>query len=76
MLTEERRKKGLTQAALAGALGLPQSYVSKYELGERRIDLVETLAILRALDVDAVTFVRRLIKGIDTQTASTSMDQR
>jgi transcriptional regulator with XRE-family HTH domain len=76
MLAEQRRKKGVTQAALAGLLGAPQSYVSKYELGERRIDLVEALEILRALGIDAVAFVRRLIKAIDSQIASTSTGRR
>lgn len=76
MLTEHRRKKGVTQAALADLLGVPQSYVSKYELGERRIDLVEALEILRALGIDAVAFVRRLIKAIDSQIASTSTGRR
>jgi transcriptional regulator with XRE-family HTH domain len=36
-----RRGKGVTQVQLANRLGLPQSYVSKYESGERRLDLIE-----------------------------------
>ena len=69
MLTDLRRKKGVTQASLAGMLGVPQSYVSKYELGERRVDLVETLKICRALDADPVTFVRGSIKTTQSQGA-------
>jgi predicted transcriptional regulator len=69
MLTDLRRKKGLTQASLAGMLGVPQSYVSKYELGERRVDLVETLEICRALDTDPITFVRELIKTAQSKGA-------
>jgi len=76
MLTEHRRKKGVTQAALADLLGVPQSYVSKYELGERRIDLVETLEILRALEIDAVVFVRTLIKAAESQMAWTHTSPR
>jgi transcriptional regulator with XRE-family HTH domain len=71
MLTELRRKRGFTQEGLAGLLGVPQSYVSKYELGERRIDLVETLAVLRALDTDPAAFVQRLIKTIELRGART-----
>lgn len=40
-LREARKKAGLTQVEVAKALGRPQSYVNKCELGERRIDPVE-----------------------------------
>jgi transcriptional regulator with XRE-family HTH domain len=40
-LREAREAAGLTQAQVAAKLGKPQSYVSKVELGERRIDPVE-----------------------------------
>lgn len=69
MLTELRREKRTTQEALADLLGVPQSYVSKYELGERRLDLVETFEICRALDTDPVAFVRDLIKTIESEGA-------
>ena len=65
MLRQLRREKSVTQVALAELLGKPQSYVSKYELGERRIDLVEAIEICRALDTDFVAFVQRLVKKID-----------
>lgn len=64
MLRELRREKGITQEALAELLGMPQSYVSKYELGERRIDLVEAYEICCALDTDFVAFVQKLIKSL------------
>jgi len=63
MLKELRLEKGMTQGSLADLLGAPQSYVSKYELGERRIDLVETFEICRALDVDFVAFVRQFVRN-------------
>ena len=66
-LTDLRRKKGVTQSDLAELLGVPQSYVSKYELGERRVDLVETYEICRALDTDLATFVRKVIKTIESK---------
>lgn len=54
---------GLTQAALAAKLGKPQSYVSKYERGERRVDVVELLEIADALGVDAAALVAELAKA-------------
>jgi transcriptional regulator with XRE-family HTH domain len=44
-----RLDKELTQTELAARLGQPQSYVSKYESGERRLDLPELRAIASAL---------------------------
>lgn len=70
MLTELRRDKGVTQEALAESLGMPQSYVSKYELGERRLDLVETLQICRALNVDFVAFVQQFAKRVESEGSS------
>jgi transcriptional regulator with XRE-family HTH domain len=40
-LLEARRESGLTQVDVAQAFGKPQSFVSKCESGERRIDVVE-----------------------------------
>ncbi len=43
-----RKKSGLTQKVLAATLNKPQSYISKYERGERKLDLFEALEILEA----------------------------
>jgi transcriptional regulator with XRE-family HTH domain len=43
---------------LAKKLDVPQSYVSKYETGERRLDLVETLEVCAALGTDTARFIR------------------
>lgn len=51
-LARFRLEEGLSQAALAKILGKPPSYVGKYELGERRLDVVELAVILKALKVD------------------------
>ena len=55
-----RKESGLTQAELAGRLRRHQSYVSKYEIGERRLDVIELRAVCRALRVPLLTFCRRL----------------
>ena len=51
LLRELRTQKGLTQVQLAEDLGKPQSFVSKYEMGERRLDLIEIRAVCECLDV-------------------------
>ncbi len=42
----------MTQAVLATRLERPQSFVAKYELGERRVDVVEFVAVAKALERD------------------------
>jgi transcriptional regulator with XRE-family HTH domain len=62
LLKEFRRTAKLTQATVARRLGKPQSYVSKVESGERRIDLVELVEILEALKVDGLEFWDRVTR--------------
>ena len=42
----------------------PQSYVSKYESGERRLDLLELRQVCNALDISLEAFIRRLESAI------------
>lgn len=48
-LVEARCAAGLSQANLAKKLGKPASFVGKYELGERRLDVIELLVVLKVL---------------------------
>ncbi|HEY9079374.1 helix-turn-helix transcriptional regulator [Magnetovibrio sp.] len=57
LLIEKRKSASLTQAMVAGRLQKPQSFVSKYEKGERRIDLIEFLDIAEAIGFDPVAFL-------------------
>lgn len=57
LLREYRVKSGLTQVEVAKHLSRPQSFVSKYETGERRLDLVELSEVCDALGVDLVATV-------------------
>jgi transcriptional regulator with XRE-family HTH domain len=50
LLTGARKDAGIVQQELADKLGRPQSFVAKIEGGERRIDVIEFIAIARALD--------------------------
>lgn len=60
-----RKEARLTQATLAGYLQKPQSFVSKYESGERRLDIVEFLLVTRAIGVDPCDIVREVERAID-----------
>ena len=60
-LVRARKDAELTQETLAARLGRPQSFVSKYERGERRLDVVEFLDVARAIGLDPVEFVRELM---------------
>ena len=57
-LIRERTAKGLSQAAVAVLLGKPQQYVSRYETGERRLDVFEYLDVAAALGIDGADLVR------------------
>lgn len=46
-----RVQAGLSQAALAHKIGKPPSFVGKYELGERRLDVIELLVVLQAVNL-------------------------
>lgn len=61
LLVEARRGTALTQAQVAAALRKPQSYVSKIESGERRLDVVELCELLRVLGQDEMTFFQALL---------------
>lgn len=63
MLTEARKKSGLSQQEVADRLGRPQTYVSKCELGTRRMDVVEFLEMAEVLGFDPVAFMRKLRSG-------------
>jgi transcriptional regulator with XRE-family HTH domain len=63
VLRAMREEAGVRQVELAERLDRPQSYVSKYETGERRLDLVELRAICLALDVPLVSAVDRFEKA-------------
>jgi transcriptional regulator with XRE-family HTH domain len=58
LIIDYRQRQGMTQMQLAEKLSRPQSFVSKYENGERRIDLIEFMEIAAALEMDPVEFIR------------------
>lgn len=62
-LVAVRKGAGIRQQALAKKLGRPQSFIAKYEGGERRIDVIEFVAIARALGTDPVKLFRDFVAG-------------
>jgi len=61
LLVEIRERGKFTQVDVANLLGKPQSYVSKYERGERRLDVIEMLDIAKALEVNPNHILRDLL---------------
>ncbi|HOW17502.1 MAG TPA: helix-turn-helix transcriptional regulator [Phycisphaerae bacterium] len=64
LLRQIRTDAGLRQEDLARKLGQPQSFVSKYECGERHLDMLEVRRICAVLGVSLGEFVRRLEKKL------------
>jgi transcriptional regulator with XRE-family HTH domain len=62
LLIDVRKKAGLSQAELAKRLAKPQSFVSKFERGERRLDVIEFQSVAQALGFDALRLLRRLYR--------------
>src|SRR5687768_16260590 len=61
-LLEARRARGLRQSDLADRLGRPQSFVSNYQRGERRLEVSELIVIARVLGVDAAAVLAELVE--------------
>lgn len=62
LLIQRRKEAGLTQEAVAKAIGRPQSFVAKVESGERRLDVVEFLELSAAIGFEPEAFVHELQK--------------
>jgi len=65
-----RKEAGVTQDELATRLSKPQSFVSSYERGQRRVDLLEFIAIVRALKGDPVKMGTALLGTLCAEGAS------
>ena len=67
ILRETRERAGVTQIELARRLAQTQSFVSKIEGGDRRLDLVQLRTILIALEGNLKDFVTRYEKALEKQ---------
>ena len=65
LLKKIRQKNGITQVELAQKLGAPQSFVSKYESGERQLDILELRQICQLIGISFDNFVQQLEEKIN-----------
>lgn len=61
LLVQARKNASLSQVDLAQRLSRPQSFVSKVESGERRLDVIEYIELCEALGCDGVAMLRDLV---------------
>lgn len=59
-LIQARKDAGITQVELADRIGRRQTFVSKYETAERRLDVAEYIAIARAIEVEPYALMREV----------------
>jgi transcriptional regulator with XRE-family HTH domain len=60
VLTEARQDSGLTQAELAKRVGKDQTFISIIERGQRRVDVLEFVALARAMETDPAQLFERV----------------
>ena len=69
-IRQARIKSGLTQLEIAQSLNKPQSFVSKYEAGDRKLNIIEYLEICRVLKIDSSSFLKDIERKIyETESA-------
>ncbi len=64
LLREMRIEAGLTQTDLAARIKKDQAYVSRYESGQRRLDVLEVREICQAIGITLEEFVKKLEKAL------------
>lgn len=62
LLREVREQRGLSQVELAERLGNTQTFVSKVERGERRLDVVELIEFCEAMEVPVDQWLKDYLK--------------
>ncbi len=65
LLKEARIVAGITQIQLAVKLDETQTFISKYERGERRLDIIEVRSICEAMDVNFIEFIKAMEKELN-----------
>ncbi len=65
LLRQVRQDKGIRQVELAEKLEVPQSYISKYESGDRRLDILELRQVCIAMGISLEEFIRKLENSLN-----------
>jgi DNA-binding transcriptional regulator YiaG len=63
-LAGARQRANMTQVELARRLGKPQSFVSAFEVGKRRVDVIEFLLIARTLGADPIDIFAEIVSSL------------
>jgi transcriptional regulator with XRE-family HTH domain len=63
LLIKARKNAGVTQEQMARRHNRPQSFVSKCENGERRVDVIELLQMLQSIGIDPMNFLKKIVKS-------------
>lgn len=67
LLRAWREDAGMVQEQVSNSLGKPQSYISKIERGERRLDVLELRALCRLYGKDLSSFARELEAALEAE---------
>ena len=62
VLIQKRKSAKMTQQNVADILKKPQSFVSKYENGERRLDVVEFIKVARSMGASPISIIKEIEK--------------
>ncbi len=65
LIITARKEADLSQVDLAKKIKRPQSFVSKYERGERRLDIVEFLEVSKAIGINPLKIIKELERGCE-----------
>ena len=76
LLRDVRREAGLRQQDLAELIDEPQAFVSRYETGQRRLDVLELRLICQAVGIALSEFVRRLESALGRKSPSSRRRRR
>ena len=63
LLKQERKAKGYTQSMIADCLMKPQSFVAKYEAGEKKLTIGEFILVCKSLKIEPSHAIRKIIKS-------------
>lgn len=66
LLRQVRQEAGLRQEDLAARLAVPQSFVSKIESGERRLDILELRQLCAVVEISPLEFAARLEESLSS----------